>query len=154
MLIGMPSDDLELSIRSVHLLTYAEHLHSDPSLWELTLEYTAACGMEGKDALAELVMRVPIDFESVRAPKGKSKGTAPAVDVADAPQESEEAQQWDRWTAKMEKLITVCKDYGLDDVICSICKVSFDLPFVLASFHLIRVGSPLHACYQVVATMA
>jgi nuclear pore complex protein Nup85 len=121
------SEALDLSIRSIHLLTFAEHLHSDPSLWELTLEYTAACGIEGKERLAELVMRVPIDFESVKTtgPVERSQPADLDTMVQTGPEGAEvddQTKQEERWTERMEKLITICKDYGLEDVICSVCK--------------------------------
>lgn len=105
--------DNPLSIRSTVLMEYAEHLHTDPSLWELTLEYMGACGNDARDQMAEILKRVSIEIDLKRE-KGNTDVSA----------DEAEAAAWDRWSAKIDKIITVCKDYGLDDAIVSVCKVS------------------------------
>ncbi|KDQ19196.1 hypothetical protein BOTBODRAFT_171134 [Botryobasidium botryosum FD-172 SS1] len=119
--------DNPLSVRSTVLLEYAEHLHTDPSLWELTLEYMGACGNDAKDQMAEILKRVSIDVETKRGKRtaaAATGGEAEAEMVEDEEEggEGEEAAMWERWSAKVDKIISVCKDYGLNEAIVSVCK--------------------------------
>lgn len=124
-------------------MEYAEHLYTDPTLWRVTLEYLGACGKEGRAMVAEVVMRVPVDI-SIPSPssddkipngtKGKGKdvnGGQSDLDMiftdADVSGDMEELEKkaWSEWEDKVLKIIDVCKDYGLEDVLYSVCRVSF-----------------------------
>ncbi|KAF8309271.1 hypothetical protein DL93DRAFT_2100127 [Clavulina sp. PMI_390] len=133
-----------LSLRSNLLIEYAEHLYTDPSLWRVTLEYLGACGAEGKALVAEVIMRIPVDVslpsqttlataESVpKAPSTADKGKGKAkedtdldmiLDDAEGNDQSEgEAKAWKDWEDKILKIVDVCKDYGLEDVLYSVCR--------------------------------
>lgn len=95
--------------------------------------------------VAEVVMRVPVDI-SIPPPssddktsngtigKGKSKdasGEQSDLDMifneTDATGDAEELEKkaWSEWEDKVLKIIDVCKDYGLEDVLYSVCRVSF-----------------------------
>ena len=135
----------EPSLRTSLLVEYAEYLYSDPSLWQITLEYLGACGAEGRSLVAEVIKRVPVDVGvPVLGAKGTEGGdtsnTEPStpvkltrgngVDTSMAMDEREldpESEAWKKWEAKILKIITVCKDYGLEDVLLSVCKVSIIL---------------------------
>lgn len=91
---------------------------------------------------AEVIMRVPVDI-SIPTPstdevtngtesKGKDKEetngqsdldmifAASVVDEAD----NLEKKAWSEWEDKVLKIINVCKDYGLEEVLYSVCRVS------------------------------
>ena len=133
----------EPSVRTSLLVEYAEYLCSDPSLWQITLEYLAACGVEGRSLVAEVIKRVPVDVDvpapgakgserkdksnaepstPVKQPRGSGADTSMAMDEKEL---DPEAEAWKKWEAKILKIIAVCKDYGLEDVLLSVCKVSY-----------------------------
>lgn len=60
-----------LTLRQQYILPYAEHLHSDPGLWRLTVDYMCSCGDIGKEMADQVLMRVPLQLQS------SSKGGAP-----------------------------------------------------------------------------
>lgn len=161
------------STRTQLLISFASHLHSAPSLWELTLEYMAACGAEGRHLIAEVLKRVDIDIDIPNpsaptgltngngASNGKSKKAAPKTppranhrsraaseieidghDDVDAHTEAE-ASAWKKWEDKVVKIIAVCKDYGLEDVMASVCKVGVCLGLNLVYTRLTQMSYPL-----------
>lgn len=136
-----------LSVRTNLLIEYAEHLLTDPSLWRVTLEYLGACGKEGRAMVAEVIMRVPVDIsippsispnadahenEARINPATPAKGTGGSISdlemiLADNGmvhnKDDAESQAWKEWEDKVLKIIDVCKDYGLEEVLCSACRV-------------------------------
>lgn len=121
-------------------MEYAEHLYTDPSLWRVTLEYLGACGKEGRAMVAEIIMRVPIDISipsslseqggTPRTPHEKAKEVQSDLDMifmdgdVNTGRDDLEKKAWSEWEDKVLKIIDVCKDYGLDDVLASVCRVS------------------------------
>ncbi|KAK7012223.1 nuclear pore complex protein Nup85 [Favolaschia claudopus] len=58
-LISVDSQD-EIPVRDLHVLAYAEYLHSDPALWRITVDYMFSCGDVGKERGDEVLVRVPL----------------------------------------------------------------------------------------------
>lgn len=96
--------------------------------------------------MAEVIKRVPVDVD-VPAPGAKgtqgedASNTEPStpvkqtrgndVDTSMTMDEKDldpQAEVWKKWEDKILKIITVCKDYGLEDVLLSVCKVSITFP--------------------------
>lgn len=92
--------------------------------------------------VAEVIMRVPVDItiphpddsQAQKSPKGKAKApvTPPNGDSADLDMiitdadgvgEDPASVAWAEWEDKILKIIDVCKDYGLEDVLYSVCRV-------------------------------
>jgi nuclear pore complex protein Nup85 len=116
----------DLSLRATLLIEYAEHIYTDPSLWRVTLEYLGACGSEGAAMAAELIKRVSIDIDF---PTDISDATVVVTEKDPRPScftpdgGTPASRAWAEWEDKVLKIITVCKDYGLEEVLTSVCKV-------------------------------
>jgi hypothetical protein len=48
-----------MSVRDHFVLAYAEHLHSDPTLFEIELEYMGRCGA-GRERIATVIGHIPV----------------------------------------------------------------------------------------------
>lgn len=135
------------SMRTSALVAHAMHLHSDPTLWRITLEYLAACGSEGRSMVAEVLRRTPVDIElpsqrreekeqshDLLSPaKLSANGTSSGLGV-DGETADTEKGTWAKWEERVLKIINVCTDYGLQDVLLSVCKVSPE-EFAIVSEH-------------------
>jgi len=97
--------------------------------------------------VAEIVMRVPVDISippSTPAPSGireSGVGTDPATPAKGAgggvsdldmviaggglghDNNDVETEAWKKWESTILKIIDVCKDYGLEELLCSACRV-------------------------------
>jgi hypothetical protein len=49
-----------MSIRDHFVLSYAEHLHSDPTLFEIELEYMGRCGTIGRERISAVISHIPV----------------------------------------------------------------------------------------------
>lgn len=49
-----------MSIRDHFVLAYAEHLHSDPTLFEIELEYMGRCGTTGRERIAAVIGHISV----------------------------------------------------------------------------------------------
>src|SRR5260370_11442952 len=120
------------------------HLHSDPTLWRITLEYLAACGSEGRSTVAEVLRRVPVDIElpfqkqkEKERPNGlqsPANSTSSGLGV-DGETADPEKEAWAKWEERVLKIINVCTDYGLQDVLLSVCKVSLKEFAIMLKVH-------------------
>ena len=82
--------------------------------------------------ISELIKRVPIDINlptDVTDDKGKGKSVDDEMDEDEDGKEDAVAKAWSEWEDKIMKIITVCKDYGLDEVMVSVCRVGFTQMF-------------------------
>ncbi|TFK60439.1 hypothetical protein BDN72DRAFT_939980 [Pluteus cervinus] len=53
----------DLSFRDEYVLAYAEYLHSDHTLWRITLDYMYSCDEIGKRQADEVLLRVPLRLQ-------------------------------------------------------------------------------------------
>jgi nuclear pore complex protein Nup85 len=51
--IAVISDSSGLSLRDQYILAYAEYLHCDPALWQITVDYMYSCGDIGRQRADE-----------------------------------------------------------------------------------------------------
>ncbi|KAK7048826.1 hypothetical protein R3P38DRAFT_3257407 [Favolaschia claudopus] len=51
-LISVDSQN-EIPVRDLHVLAYAEYLHSDPALWRRIVDYMFSCGMSAKNVVTK-----------------------------------------------------------------------------------------------------
>ena len=49
------------------IMEYADYLHSDPALWQITVDYLCSCGTVGKETADEILLRVPLRLLSSQA---------------------------------------------------------------------------------------
>ncbi|KAK7060823.1 hypothetical protein VNI00_000556 [Paramarasmius palmivorus] len=54
------SSESELSKRDEYLLSYAEYIHADPTLWRETVSYMYSCGDIGKERGDAVLMHIPL----------------------------------------------------------------------------------------------
>ncbi|KAF8646884.1 hypothetical protein AX16_007062 [Volvariella volvacea WC 439] len=59
-----------LSLRDQYVLAYAEYLHSDYTLWRLTVDYMYSCSEIGKRRADEVLLRVPLRIHEQASNKG------------------------------------------------------------------------------------
>ncbi|KAF5343825.1 hypothetical protein D9757_013915 [Collybiopsis confluens] len=53
----------ELSRRNQYVLSYADYLHSDPTLWRITVTYLYSCGKAGEEQGDEVLLRIPLQLD-------------------------------------------------------------------------------------------
>ncbi|KAJ8520283.1 hypothetical protein ONZ45_g2879 [Pleurotus djamor] len=53
----------DVSIRDYYVLSYADSLHADASLWRLTVDYMYSCGDVGRSRADEILLRVPLRLD-------------------------------------------------------------------------------------------
>ncbi|KAF8892121.1 nucleoporin Nup85-like protein [Infundibulicybe gibba] len=115
-------EDSGLSIRDRHILAYAEYLHSDPTLWRITVDYMYSCGVVGKNQADEILLRVPLKLHEQTSDEPKIR----SGDVVGVLKEvNETCFQYQREAVRR----TVCKiaaqtliqekDYGLAISYCT-----------------------------------
>ena len=105
------SHSTEVSIRDHFLLSYAEYLLADPSLWRIAVLYMCECGEEGKLRADEVLLRIPLDL-------GHGKGKGKAVD----PDDELEAADEDH-VGRVKQILEICKEHGRESVRREICRV-------------------------------
>ncbi|EPQ56724.1 hypothetical protein GLOTRDRAFT_75564 [Gloeophyllum trabeum ATCC 11539] len=93
------SEDSELSVAEYYILSYAEYLRSDPTLWRWTVSYLCSCGNIGKRLADEVLIRVPLwhglgDDSSDTTTSTSKNLTRP-----------------ERIEMRLNELMQVCKDY-------------------------------------------
>ncbi|KAG8706603.1 hypothetical protein FRC09_002328 [Ceratobasidium sp. 395] len=116
-----------ISLRDHFVLAYAEHLHSDPTLFEIELEYMGRCGVIGRERIAAVIGHIPV----VPSPVDPAASTKPrprlkSLGVDDQGQPTTprlvDAGMWDGYE-RVNKLLDVCDQFGLQDEAREICKV-------------------------------
>lgn len=104
----------ELSLRNHMLLSYAEYLLVDPSLWRITALYMCDCGEQGKLRADEVLLRVPLNLSGSEK-KAKPDNQNMEVDKDDSVDE------------RVLEILEICKEYGRERVRREICRVSSEL---------------------------
>jgi nuclear pore complex protein Nup85 len=102
------------------MLSYAEYMHSDPALWQLTVAYMCSCGSIGNARADEVLTRVPLRLlnpsVNVRSSRiDENIGAGEIVGVLKAVNET-------------------CFEYQREEVRRTICKVGFDYDFDFPAF--------------------
>ncbi|PCH44067.1 hypothetical protein WOLCODRAFT_76869 [Wolfiporia cocos MD-104 SS10] len=59
-LLDPDADESGMSVRDHYVLDYAEYLHSDPTLWRITVDYMCTCGDVGAEMADQVLLRVPL----------------------------------------------------------------------------------------------
>ncbi|KAF8603898.1 hypothetical protein BDV93DRAFT_606578 [Ceratobasidium sp. AG-I] len=115
-----------ISVRDHFVLAYAEHLHSDPSLFEIELEYMGRCGVLGRERIGAVighisVVQPPVDPAASNKPRPRLKSLG--VDEQGLPTTPRlvDAEMWDGYD-RVNKLLSVCDQFGLQDESRDICK--------------------------------
>ncbi|KIY53012.1 hypothetical protein FISHEDRAFT_34385 [Fistulina hepatica ATCC 64428] len=99
------NDESGLSKRDSYILSYAEYLHSDPTLWRITVDYMYSCGKIGTARADEVLLRVPLRLvESAQADGGKTQAGNVVGVVKDVNQ--------------------TCYDYKRESVRRTVCKIA------------------------------
>ncbi|OCH91378.1 hypothetical protein OBBRIDRAFT_753240 [Obba rivulosa] len=109
-LIDVEPDDSEHSIRDHYILSYAEYMRSDPSLWRLTVDYMSSCSEIGKAMADQVLMHVPL---RLHRPKGAHEG------------ETEIAQiHAGQLAGVLKEVIATCFEYKREEVRRMICRIA------------------------------
>ncbi|KAJ3729997.1 Nup85 nucleoporin-domain-containing protein [Lentinula guzmanii] len=95
----LDSESLGVSRRDECVLAYADYLHSDPSLWRITIAYLYSCGKVGEEQGDQVLMRVPLQL-------GDS-GHSP-----------------DRLAEIVKEISATCWEYGRESVRRAVCKIA------------------------------
>lgn len=97
------------------LLSYAEYLLVDPSLWRIAALYMCDCGEQGRIRADEVLLRVPLEL-GVSKKKPKANGQIDAMDLdKDVPVDE-----------RVLEILEICKEYGREKVRREICRVSLE----------------------------
>ncbi|KAG9080263.1 hypothetical protein FRC06_006858, partial [Ceratobasidium sp. 370] len=116
-----------ISLRDHFVLAYAEHLHSDPTLFEIELEYMGRCGVLGRERIAAVIGHIPVvppPVDPAAATKPRPRLKSLGVDDQGQPTTPRlvDAEMWDGYE-RVNKLLGVCDQFGLQDEAREICKV-------------------------------
>ena len=108
-----------MTVRDQYVLDYAEYLHSDPGLWRLTVDYLCTCGIIGKEAADQVLIRVPLNLHASSS-KGKRREGAEntSEDMDDGQIEDGDL------SGVVKELNATCFDYQREPVRRLICRVS------------------------------
>ncbi|KAH7327689.1 Nup85 nucleoporin-domain-containing protein [Rhizoctonia solani] len=115
-----------MSVRDHFVLAYAEHLHSDPTLFEIELEYMGRCGTVGRERISAVICHIPFipPAESKASTDSKSRLKTLGVDDQGLPLAPRivDAGMWEGCD-RVDKLLSVCDHFGLREESREICKV-------------------------------
>ncbi|CAE7174105.1 unnamed protein product [Rhizoctonia solani] len=116
-----------MSVRDHFVLAYAEHLHSDPTLFEIELEYMGRCGAIGRERISAVICHIsviPHPADPKDSADSKSKLKSLGVDDQGLPLAPRivDAGMWEGCD-RVDKLLSVCDQFGLHDESREICKV-------------------------------
>ncbi|KAG8818697.1 hypothetical protein FRC19_010396, partial [Serendipita sp. 401] len=64
-IVPLPESAVITGLRKYFLIAYAEHVMSDPSLWNISITYLAHCGTRGLGVANEILMRLPFRLADV-----------------------------------------------------------------------------------------
>ncbi|CCO29196.1 Nuclear pore complex protein Nup85 AltName: Full=85 kDa nucleoporin [Rhizoctonia solani AG-1 IB] len=115
-----------MSIRDHFVLSYAEHLHSDPTLFEIELEYMGRCGTIGRERISAVISHIPVippPTDPKASEKALSRLKSLGVDDQGLPLAPRivDAGMWEGCD-RVDKLLSVCDQFGLRDESREICK--------------------------------
>ncbi|CAE6511949.1 unnamed protein product [Rhizoctonia solani] len=116
-----------VSVRDYFVLAYAEHLHSDPTLFEIELEYLGRCGAVGRERISVVICHIPVlppPADPKASASSVSKLKSLGVDDQGLPLAPRivDAGMWEGYD-RVDKLLSVCDQLGLHDESQEICKV-------------------------------
>ncbi|GAA5853785.1 hypothetical protein JCM8547_007448 [Rhodosporidiobolus lusitaniae] len=117
-------DALPLSLREHFLLDWGTRLSTatDTSLWRLACEYWGACGAEGRKRARTLLRSLRLDEGEVLVAAEGEKEKEPREDGMDVEGGEGEKSKKEKKVSRVEEVLTVCADLGLEEEMVSICK--------------------------------
>ncbi|KAF9077929.1 Nup85 nucleoporin-domain-containing protein [Rhodocollybia butyracea] len=103
-----PESDSEsgLSKRDEHVLAYAEYLHSDATLWRITIVYLYTCGTIGEEQGDQVLMRMPLRLSTATADTDSGDQRLDAVDET------------------MKEISSICREYSRELVRRTVCRIA------------------------------
>ncbi|GAB1518102.1 hypothetical protein RhiTH_001161 [Rhizoctonia solani] len=150
-----PQDEIAqtygMSIRDHFVLSYAEHLHSDPTLFEIELEYMGRCGAIGRERIAAVICHIPVippPTDPKVSEKSLSRLKSLGVDDQGLPLAPRivDAGMWEGCD-RVDKLLSVCDQFALRDESREICKLALT-PLVLGSAAFVKHVAQIPARYM------
>ena len=108
----------DISVRDQYILSYADHLHSDPAVWRITVAYMCSCGTIGRERADQVLLRVPICFKTSSGNTGDVNAAAHSGEVP----------------AALRAVVETCHEYGRESVRRMVCTV-FVLPTTSIFIH-------------------
>lgn len=100
----------EISLRNHYILSYAEYMRSDPTLWRITVEYMCSCGRIGEEMADEVLMRVPLKLES---PKNATAASEESARIRAG-----------NLAGVLKEVVATCFDHRRERVRRMVCRVS------------------------------
>ncbi|KAH0836428.1 Nup85 nucleoporin-domain-containing protein [Lanmaoa asiatica] len=129
-LVDKDPNDSGLTPRNFYILSYAQYLHADSSLWRITVAYMFSCGRIGAKTADEVLVRVPLRLNGVgctnamesNADENSSKGDLSGI---------------------IKDLNATCHEYERENARRSICKVGSHtwLCFQAITYPLVQIAA-------------
>lgn len=94
------------------MLSYADLLQSDTTLWRVTVDYLSTCGIEGRARMSKVLMHVPL-----------VERLEPAQENDDAMDEGEEGAE--RKMTTVEEVLFTCIEHEMPEEMEAICRVRY-----------------------------
>ncbi|CAG7850039.1 SubName: Full=Uncharacterized protein {ECO:0000313/EMBL:CCA72786.1} [Serendipita indica DSM 11827] len=66
--LSLPEASVVSRLQKYYIITYAEQLMSDPSMWRIAIAYLSYCGIRGMGVANELLLRLPFRIANIDLP--------------------------------------------------------------------------------------
>lgn len=103
----------QLTLRDHFILSYADGLLTDPSLWRIAVDYLATCGDVGRARMRQIVRTVDLE-----EPAGEAEGGEQEMEVEGVNGTAQE----DKGVRVVDDVVAVCAKHGLEEEVVAVCK--------------------------------
>lgn len=113
--VGLLEDEQQTEaseLRQELLLKYAQSLLDEQGLWRISIDYLAACGVEGRRRMSHVILSVPLDG-SIQAEDEDEKEVDDAMDEG-ADESEAPASKQPSGLARAEQVLRACSEHGLE----------------------------------------
>ncbi|GAA5860731.1 hypothetical protein JCM1840_001945 [Sporobolomyces johnsonii] len=114
-----------LGPRELFLLDWADRLTVDEGLWRVSCGYWGECGEVGRARIGSAVRGVRLTEEEREEGEGGDGMDVEGEGEGEAGEEGKKGQG----RRRVEEVLRVCSEYGLEDDMVSICEVRVSFPF-------------------------
>ncbi|SPO30634.1 uncharacterized protein UTRI_05251 [Ustilago trichophora] len=111
-------------LRQELLLEYAQSLLDEQGLWRISIDYLAACGMEGRKKMSHVILSVPLDGPDPTDDDEEEEDNKDADDAMDEGADGSNvgANKKQKGLARAEQVLRACSEHGLESEARVVCR--------------------------------